>query len=740
MAPSRSELLAGVALALDQLGLPTDGETAIASPIGEDLLLVSGVTDAMPDIVPVLLNGDPALSMKAGVVTWPRPDAPAEARLGFVAIVPVKVVGRVRVRSIVMRRKGYPARYTLVRRALPLPSLMTILSQDAAAGFPQVADGVAQALISGKPSPKRLAAALAVLTAAARDDGFIEVMGALDTGDVFLQGWCNELPADKTRLLIAHDGIVAADFRSARVERQDLGGAGHGFAGILQSGEKPLDPRKIDRVFFRGKDGWHALDVYERRVHLVPTDVPAHIRDVLPRAAAGPDTITVLRRAGERFDGRDTVSTSGKPVRIGMDMVLELPSGGMLVGGWMLDPGRLVASVTLHAGGQSGVVDRTWTRLPRTDVTTSFQHDHAFMGLLDPQRHDHGFLAFVPGLVSAGGPVYFELSLGEDGATFYPLKPTLTPSRRALDRVMAALDPRSAAATMAIETHIGPMIQGGDHPRPSVVDVRDFGFDETASGTGLIVGGGSDAEEILITLSLLALDPDTCALPIIVSAPLETFGRIAAEVQRMAGFYGLAVRLVACEGAQDSCDGLEAATTRAGQLDAFLFLSAGVLPRQKGWFSLLEQAYRGRSGKALVSPTIVFEDNSICFAGTRLDPDKRQLMDQFLGYPRDVIQGAEPAEVIAGSASCCILSRGAFEKIGGFSRSYVSAKEKGRDLCLKLKLAGTPSVWLPDVEMVSADGSATGSGLPWQRLTQRVDRWSFDRRWLLLIANMRGAE
>ena len=46
-------------------------------------------------------------------------------------------------------------------------------------------------------------------------------------------------------------------------------------------------------------------------------------------------------------------------------------------------------------------------------------------------------------------------------------------------------------------------------------------------------------------------------------------------------------------------------------------------------------------------------------------------------------------------------------------------------------------MWLPEVEMISADGDAGGSSLPLRRLSQRIDRWTFDRKWSLLVNNMR---
>ena len=117
-----------------------------------------------------------------------------------------------------------------------------------------------------------------------------------------------------------------------------------------------------------------ALDVYNRRV-LLPTDrtFPAHVRDGLARASASPETLRILRQAGERFDGRDTVSALKQPVRIGMDMVVEVPGGGFLVAGWMLDPDGHAESISLRTGSDSVRIDDTWTRLPRPDVSAALR-------------------------------------------------------------------------------------------------------------------------------------------------------------------------------------------------------------------------------------------------------------------------------------------------------------------------------------------------------------------------------
>ena len=92
-------------------------------------------------------------------------------------------------------------------------------------------------------------------------------------------------------------------------------------------------------------------------------------------------------------------------------------------------------------------------------------------------------------------------------------------------------------------------------------------------------------------------------------------------------------------------------------------------------------------------------------------------------------------EVAAGASECCVLSRAAFIEVGGFARNYFTTAEKGLDLCLKLRMAGSPSLWVPDVEVYAVDDAETPhAGV----LAQLADRTSFDRRWALAISNMKG--
>ena len=196
-------------------------------------------------------------------------------------------------------------------------------------------------------------------------------------------------------------------------------------------------------------------------------------------------------------------------------------------------------------------------------------------------------------------------------------------------------------------------------------------------------------------------------------------------------FYRLRARLLASEGVADPCDALQAA---AGHTDAdtLIVVASGVFPVAQGWIGRLERAFRTRGGRALISPTVLFEDESVQFAGLVIEDDgrERRIVERHAGFPAPMSQG--PGRGRAGGYGG-LLHRSAPRHRGArpLNRGYLGATHKFRDLCLRLRLAGTPSVWLPGVEMIAADDAGQSSALP-----DRLDRRTFDGRWSLALANL----
>jgi hypothetical protein len=707
------------------------------TPLGENAILVMSACDALPAKVPVAVDGSPRSKVETMALTWRRPQAEPAAGVGFLCLAPAPPVERPGAGAILIGRPGRPLRLNLAPKPLPLQSFLSGLAEEAGQAFPTVVDGLLEVLLAGKSNPRRLRAVGMLLQSVAKPGGFVEVMGAFDEG-IFLQGWTSNFAAGRTAMLIAHGGLSPAALEAATFERDDLGDGARGFFGLLE--DVPVrHPGEIERLFFRGNDGWRALEVYERHVLLEPITVPGHLRDGLKRGTAPQATADKLQRASQRFDGRDTVALLDQPVRAGIDDATIIESAGVLVIGWLFDPERKVTAATLRSGSQACAVDRHWTRVARPDVTTAFMEDPRFGPALASRRNSHGFIVFAPKLIpEPGQPLYLEFEVEGSGPAFLPLEPGRGQARRALERIFGLLDARSSTASAVVERQVSPALQAAEIAPPRVVETVDIGDVDAEAQLGLVIGLDHRQREVSSLFALLAIDPEIRRVPIVLAAPGESVDRIGAEARRLARFYGLAVRLVVVEGVEDACDAIEAGV-RACRFQTVGLLSGAAQIRMPGWLGRLERAYRGRGGHCVASPTLLFEDNSIRWAGAWLEGEgpARRIANRFVGYPLESIGSLGPMEVAAGATECCVMSRAAFIEVGGFARNYFTPSEKGLDLCLKLRMAGAPSLWVPDVEVYVVDDGETARPHA-GALAQLADRTSFDRRWALAISNMKG--
>lgn len=288
-----------------------------------------------------------------------------------------------------------------------------------------------------------------------------------------------------------------------------------------------------------------------------------------------------------------------------------------------------------------------------------------------------------------------------------------------------------------VEKQIAPALQAAEIAPPRAIETHDTGSFNADAALGLVIGLDQRQRELSSLFALLAIDPEVRSLPIVVAAPGESFDRLGAEARRLARFYGLQVRLVLVEGVEDTCDALEAGV-RACRFQTVALLSGAAQIRMSGWLGRLERAYRARGGHCVASPTLLFEDNSIRWAGAWLEGEGagRRVYNRFVGYPLDAIGSLGPMEVAAGATECCVMSRNAFLEADGFSRGYFTTGEKGLDLCLKLRMNGVPSLWVPEVEVYVVEDAESRPHVG--ALVSLADRASFDRRWALAISNMRG--
>lgn len=564
-------------------------------------------------------------------------------------------------------------------------------------------------------------------------DGFAEVFGRFRDGSLMLQGWARSFRNGAQKILIEAEETAAYRATAGAFARPDLPPEASGVMAVLTD-QTPL-PTAIRRIHYRAAEGWRHLEIFEHRTILPDGVASAHVRDMLGNIQDAETRQRMTRIAASRYNGAETVSRLDIPVRTGLDMALRVPGAGLFVAGWLLDPTRQVRAVTLKGPGVAVRLDEGWSRLARRDVTEAFQHDGLFAGRMIPGQDQHGFTAFAaePSGLPPGAEFHLELELADDRFAFLPLS-CLPPAPEALRRMLSLVNLDSPSIDTLIARHVGPMLRTARSRSGALpsTGVHPMGRPVKAPRVSVILPVTDGREDVDLNIARLAIDPDFAETELLVVAAAGTHERLGGAVRQAAAFYRMAVTFVAAPDATDAFEAMAAALPHA-RGERVLTLSPSVLPTEKGWLSALERVSRKSGGPVMVSPTLLYEDHSIRFAGIMAvegSDGAKTFERRFAGYPRDWLKEQDAATVDAAAPECALLPKDALVRALATMGSYMGADHKGLDLCLRLRALGGACVWLPRVTLVALDEQPRDAHADrWRRAGAMVDRWSFEDIW-----------
>lgn len=576
-------------------------------------------------------------------------------------------------------------------------------------------------------------------------DGFIEIFGALDGPEFLMQGWSSHLGAGVAGFYVEDERRGRHSAVVATYDRADLGAAGHGIVAVVHQ-DVAVDTRAIRRLYFRRGEVCCRLDIFDNRMFLDAAGSARHLRDLLPALRMDPATAPAFKRlAVARFEGHETLSGLDAPVRAAVDLALHAPEAGIFLAGWMLDPEMRVSAVNLRSStGFVCRVDDRWSRVARGDVSAGYASDPLFAGRLYNHDHDHGYLVLVPHPEPGAESVRFhlELVLADEERAFIPIDVCRTTTTATLRGILASFNVEDLGAERIVAAQIGPIVTASARRLPHRWRSRVVG---TFGGTGgrrrvsaviPVPVGRSDFD---LNLARFAVDADFAAVELVVVAGPGTVTAMGSLLRRYADFYGLSGRLVRTSEDIDYHQALECGAQHASA-ELVLFLSSSVLARQAGWLARLESALAAHPSACAAAPTVLYEDNSIKFAGAPVGQD--WVPAPLSGYARHWLnhgRGAGPMTVHAVTCDCCLTVRRSFHEVGGFAKDYVGTDFKDLDLSLKFRAARRQCLWVPGIEMVACDDTVgAGDGEYWVQTGRLVDRWGFDRKWSQFLVQGRA--
>jgi hypothetical protein len=560
---------------------------------------------------------------------------------------------------------------------------------------------------------------------AARDDGAIEIVGSLGGGAMLLQGWSDGLPSGTSELMLEGAMLVDGRFHVAEFRRSDLAPPARGILGIAAAEDAAPDTLKA--LYFVVAGELRRIAVLPGRLLLEQGDVGGHVRDRLAGLEGDERVLALLRQVTRtRYAGHDTLSTTTKPVAAAVDLALALSGAGIYLSGWLLDPRSLVTAVALRqTGGMMQRLDSSWTRVARPDVIAGFVRDPRFGGDLG-SSDAVGFSAFLPCAATAEtGRHYLELELGDD-CLFLPLSIEDGDNIGARRRVLESVDLYKPSACAIIERQIGPLLRTSSPP-PRRGECVASGVVDRPAETAVIVPVTGAAADIRVTLAQFGTDRLGAEEQLVIVCSAELDEAASRTISRLLDFYGIEAALVRSRERLDHCEAL-ALGARLTSAPRLLFLAPSVFGRTAGWITALRRAGERLTKAEAVSPTILYEDFSIKFAGIdSVEPlaDAPYLRTDAgcLGYSRHWLEGREPRLVLAAAIECCLVTRAAYERVGGFAGAYALPDLKGLDFFLRLRHAGAATFWTPELEVHSVDDGPASEGDYWSRVGRLADGW-----------------
>ncbi|MBT5050501.1 MAG: hypothetical protein HOM58_18515 [Rhodospirillaceae bacterium] len=672
-------------------------------------------------------------------VSWPRPD---DGQFGFFAVLGVDSITQLH-SGVIHIVDGATGPRTLLpsigRVDLDPASLIDCLQAEAAPAAPVLdfLHGVVETLgletRHGITDFRRVA-----LETLSQQSGFVEIIAQPECGGLLVQGWSCDLTSGFRDVVLQHEELQIFEGVVAVFDREDLLDAARGTVLYFKdaAGTEILELR---RIYFAVEDRYFHLEVVQEPVRFAPEEAVPHLEQTIPVLQADHAVIRSFKRiCRPRYEGERTIDNMAAPVRLSVDCALHVPGKGFLLTGWMLDPRQDVYLVLLKSTGNFYQrIHETWYRSARPDVVSGFSEDPFFSPHMIATSDQCGFLVFVPSdqPVDADDEFYVEVVLKDETCGFAPVVFDARRSETIVSSILGSVDMDDLAFDDLVETHLGPAVSGAFSARErfhGAASQFSFGTHLGNPRASIILPATSGGGDIDINLSRLAADPDLDDVELILVASHSGLRTSPARLREWASFYGFSGQLIVVAEEMDYFDALELGIRQA-KSDLLAFMADTVLPESPGWLGGLIEELDRRPDCVAISPTLLYEDLSIRYAG--LPAGETASLDQnglrqLTGYPLHWLSDLHLSEVQGVSEHCVLIRRAGFEKIDGFARDFTGPDFKGLDFSLRLRQAGQRLLWTPAVRLFSLDGGIVeGSEEYWRQPAQKIDAWCLANKW-----------
>ncbi|MHA7776931.1 glycosyltransferase family 2 protein [Roseibium sp. M-1] len=408
---------------------------------------------------------------------------------------------------------------------------------------------------------------------------------------------------------------------------------------------------------------------------------------------------------------------------------------GVLVGGWLRDPGKVYRGLHILAGSDTPIA---------LDL-------HTFDGVLPETQGGYPikrFVAFVPlgRKLQHNLQPRFELrhASGERELLVPPPQPGDVADIRA--KALSVVSPRHASDEV-VSGCLAPILAELQQRFVETVgapgEIR-FGKPLADPTVSVVIPLYRVFEFIKAQLAAFASDrwlTEHAEVIFVLDSPEQ----VTHVEDLLTGFhllYGLPLRLVVMErngGYALACNaGAEAARGRY-----LAMINSDVVPVETGWLEQLCASLMMDEQVGAVGGKLLYADNSIQHAGLKfIQDDKGRWFNHhyFKGFPRRFPDASTSREVPGVTGACLVLSRDDFETVGGFSTDFIVGDYEDSDLCLKIRQLNRKIYYLGDVELYHFERVSIRKNEDYTRgVASQYNRWLHQSRWEDDIAALMAA-
>lgn len=564
-------------------------------------------------------------------------------------------------------------------------------------------------------------------------NGYIDFYGyAVPAGGWLFCGWSAErwMQGEESVTAVFERGRIVAGTMVLWHERADLGRRGTGVVVLLRSSASQA---LGDLVALEVRIGARHLRLPCLRpaVRLDEIDLLMRARQIAGEGANSGAAGLAHLLTRPVYTGRDTLAELPIPIRMHVDETILAPPDGLLVVGWRLDIDETVAAIRVRCGAMApqALLERS-VRIARPDVLEAVGNP---LGITDPQC---GFIAYVPGCLSASAATYIEVELKSGEIGYRPLpQPARTgvaAIRRVLDDVELAPDELAAA----FDGVLGPPLTAINRarlakPRPS--SVADFGDLNLAPVCSMIVPLYGRVDFIVYQLALLSAHDGIAAHELIYVLDDPQRKRELLDLAHSAHRrFGLPFRIVALESNLGYGPANNVGLSHA-RGEYICFLNSDVMPDEPRWLDLMVEDLRADPSLGVVGARLLFEDGTVQHDGMVFERLPRHGGWPFPMHPgKGRLPRGEAALVDAEAVTgaCMVLRADLARELGGFDEDYVIGDFEDSDLCLRVRRMGLRCAVDRRARLFHLERQSQAlADREWRTSVTTLNAWTHTRRW-----------